>query len=238
MSSAGCHDAGDFKKYNYQQVANQRNDMKKIMMLLLAFCLVVPMTYADNRNKQLEKALKKEYKEKKKELKKEGWKLFGSSRSLDVALLSHYDKLQTLLDDGREVVGVATNVKSKNAGHQMAINNACITYGQQAGSQVKGRVVSDLAANGTDGTGEFDHFYAAYERLVQKEIRGEMNESFTIMREMSPGVYEFQTFFIVSESAASKARIRAMEDALKESEAAQKHAKTIADFVREGFITE
>lgn len=212
--------------------------MKKLIILLLAFCFVIPMTYADSKNKQLEKALKKEYKEKKKELKKDGWKLFGSSRSLDVALLSHYDKLQTLSEDGREVVGVATNVKSKNAGHQMAINNACITYGQQAGSQIKGRVVSDLAANATDATGEFDHFYAAYERLVEKEIRGEMGESFTIMREMTPGVYEFQTFFIVSESAASKARIRAMEDALKESEAAQKHAKVIADFVREGFTAE
>ncbi len=212
--------------------------MKKLMLLLLAFCLAMPMAIADNTNKQLEKALKKEYKEKKKEFKMEGWKLFGSSRSLDVALLSHYDKLQTLSEDGREIVGVATNVKSKNAGHQMAINNACITYGQQAGSQVKGRIVSDLAANGTDATNEFDHFYAAYERLVEKEIRGEMEESFTIVKEMSPGIYEFQTFFIVSESAASKARIRAMEDAMKESEAAQKHAKTIADFVREGFTAE
>lgn len=207
-------------------------------MLLLAFCLAMPMTYADKKNKQLEKALNKEYKEKKKEFKKDGWKLFGSSRSLDVALLSHYDKLQALSEDGREIVGVATNVRSKNAGHQMAINNACITYGQQAGSQVKGRVISDLAANATDATGEFDHFYAAYERLVEKEIRGEMAESFTIMRETAPGVHEFQTFFIVSESAASKARIRAMEDALKESEAAQKHAKKIADFVREGFAAE
>lgn len=212
--------------------------MKKLLLLLVAFCVAVPATYAADKNKQLEKALKKEYKQKKKEFNKEGWKLFGSSRSLDVALLSHYDKLQNLAEDGREVVGVATNVKSKNAGHQMAINNACITYGQQAGSQVKGRVISDLAANGTDATGEFDHFYAAYERLVEKEIRGEMEESFTIIKEMSPGIYEFQTFFIVSESAASKARIRAMEDALKESEAAQKHAKTIADFVRQGFTAE
>lgn len=209
--------------------------MKKLLLMLVAFCVAVPVTYSANKNKQLENALKKEYKQKKKEFNKEGWKLFGSSRSLDVALLSHYDKLQNLAEDGREVVGVATNVKSKNAGHQMAINNACITYGQQAGSQVKGRVISDLAANGTDATGEFDHFYAAYERLVEKEIRGEMEESFTIIKEMSPGIYEFQTFFIVSESAASKARIRAMEDALKESEAAQKHAKTIANFVRQGF---
>ena len=212
--------------------------MKKLMMLLLAFCIAMPMTYADNKNKQLEKALKKEYKQKKKELEKDKWKLFGSSRSLDVALLLHYDKLQRLGDDGREIVGVAGNVKSKNAGHQMAINNACITYSQQAGSSLKGRVVSDLAADGTDGEGEFDHFYAAYERLVEKEIKGEMEESFTVIREMAPGLYEFQTFFIVSESAASKARIRAMENAMKESDTAKKHATVISEFVKEGFTTE
>lgn len=209
--------------------------MKKLVLLLLAFCLVMPVTYAEYKNKALEKARNKEYKEKKKEFKKDNWKLFGSSRSLDVALLTHYDKLNNLGDDGREITGVAGNVKSKNIGHQMAVNNACIRYSQQAGSSVKGRVVSDMAADATTGEGEFDHFYAAYERLVEKEIRGEMEESFTIMRETSPGVYEFQTFFIVSESAASKARIRAMENALKESEAAQKHAKSISDFVREGF---
>lgn len=212
--------------------------MKKIILLMLAFCLAMPMTYAASRNKELEKALKKEYKEKKKDLKKEGWKLFGSSRSLDVALLSHYDKLQALSDDGREVVGVATNVKSKNVGHQMAINSACITYAQQAGSSVKGRVVSDMKGDGVNGEGELDNFYAAYERLVATEIRGEMEESFSIMREMSPGIYEFQTFFIISESAASKARVRALENALKESEAAQKHADAIANFVRAGFETE
>lgn len=212
--------------------------MKKILMLLLAVCVVMPMAYADNQNKQLEKALKKEYKQKKKELAKENWKLFGSSRSIDVALLSHYDKLKTLGDDGCELVGVAGNVKSKNVGHQMAINNACITYSQSAGSAVKGRIVSDIAANGTDAEGEFDHFYAAYERLVEAEIKGELEESFTLYRETSPGIYEFQTFFIVSESAASKARIRAMENAMKESTAAKKYADAIAGFVREGFTTE
>lgn len=208
--------------------------MKNLIMLLLACCLIMPAAMANNRNKQLEKALKKEKKEKMKEYKKEGWKLFGSSRSLEVALLTHYEKLGKLGEDGREITGVATNVKSKNAGHQIAINNACLTYAQQAGSHIKGRIVSDFAANGTDGTGEFDHFYAAYERLVEKEIRGEMQESYTVIRDTGNNIYEFQTFFIVSENAASKARIRAMEDAFKESEAAQRHAETIAKFVKEG----
>lgn len=209
--------------------------MKKIIFILLALCLMAPIATIDAKNKELEKALKKEFKNKKKELKKEKWKLFGSSRSLDVALLSHYDKLNTLGDDAHEIVGVASRFKSKNVGHQMAINNACITYAQQAGSHVKGRAFSDMSGDGVEADKEFDHFYAAYERLVEKEIKGEMEESFSIIRENNDGTFEMQTFFIVSEKAASKARIRALENAAKESAAAQVYADKVAKFVREGF---
>ena len=149
--------------------------MKKIIILILAAILCVPAIEA-NTNKELQKALKKEYKEKKKEFKKGKWEIFGSSRSLDVALLSHYEKLNSLGENGREVVGIASRFKSKNVGHQMAINNACLTYAQQAGSHLKGRIVSDMAGNGDDSSAEFDHFYAAYERLVEKEIKGEMKK--------------------------------------------------------------
>lgn len=209
--------------------------MKKIIFILLALCLMTPIATIDAKNKELEKALKKEFKNKKKELKKEKWKLFGSSHSLDVELLSHYDKLNTLGDDAHEIVGVASRFKSKNVGHQMAINNACITYAQQAGSHVKGRVLSDMSGDGVEADKEFDHFYAAYERLVEKEIKGEMEESFSIIRENNDGTFEMQTFFIVSEKAASKARIRALENAAKESAAAQVYADKVAKFVREGF---
>lgn len=212
--------------------------MKKIIMLILAVILMVPAAEAEN--KQLQKALNKEYKAKMKEYKKEKWKLFGSSRTLEVALLQHYDQLNSLGEDAHEVVGIASRFKSKNVGHQQAINNACITYAQQAGSHLKGRVVSDIAANGDDTSAEFDHFYAAYERLVEKEIKGEMSESYSIIRCIDPktGEYEMQTYFIVNESAATRARIRAMENALKESEAAQRYAQKVSDFVKEGFATE
>lgn len=210
--------------------------MKRV--LFLAMALVAMLIVAEPccaQNKTLEKAQKKEYKTKMKQYKKEGWTLFGSSRSLDVALLTHYDKLNKLGDDGYEVVGVASSFKSKNVGHQMAINNACVTYAQQAGSKVKGRVVSDMSGNGVDADSEFDHFYAAYERLVEKEIRGEMQESYSVIRDNKDGTYEMQTFFIISESAASKARVRALENAAKESEAAKKYAEKVSDFVRDGF---
>lgn len=210
--------------------------MKKSILFLVALILMV--SFVGAQNKTLEKAHKKEYKTKMKEYKQENWKLFGSSRSVDVALLTHYDKLNNLGDDGREVMGTASKFQSKNVGHQMATNNACITYAQQAGSHVKGRVVSDMSGDGVAADQEFDNFYAAYERLVEKEIKGEMQESYSIIRENKDGTFEMQTYFIVSESAATKARIRALENAAKESAAAQKYAQKVADFVREGFSEE
>ena len=181
--------------------------------------------------------MKKEYKLKKKELEKGGWELFSSSRTLDVALLQHYDKLNTLGENGYEVVGAASRFRSKNVGHQQAINNACMTYAQQAGGYVKGRIVADMAGNADDTSAEFDHFYAAYERLVEKEIKGELIESFCIVRciDKRKDEFEMMAFFIVDESAAIKARLRALENAVKESEAAQKLAYKISEFVQDGF---
>jgi hypothetical protein len=214
--------------------------MKRILVLLLAAFLMVPAMEMGAQNRQLAKAQKKEYKKKMKEYEKGKWTLFGSSRSLDVVLLKHYDKLNQGGENCYEVVGIAPRFKSKNVGHQQAINNACITYAQQAGSVVKGRIVSDMAGNVDDTSAEFDHFYAAYERLVEKEIKGEMMESYSVIRtiDKKTGEYEMQTFFIIDESAATRARIRAMENALKESEAAQKYAEKVSEFVREGFEIE
>lgn len=208
--------------------------MKRLFIVLMVMALGLPSTtYA--QSKALKKALKKEYKSKMKEYKKEGWKIYGSSRSLDVALLTHYEKLNQGGDNVYEIVGVASAFKSKNIGKQSAINNACNIYASQAGSHIKGRIISDMAANADDVASEFDHFYAAYERLVEKEIRGEMSESFSVIRDKGDGSFEMQTYFIVNEDAATKARIRAFENAAKESEAAQKYAERVSKFVREGF---
>lgn len=209
--------------------------MKKVLAILLAVLFILPAAYAADPAKQLKKAKEKERKEVMKRLKKEQWSLLGSSRSLEVALLSHWTELDALGADGKEIVGISTRTKSKNIGQQMATNAACINYAQEAGSAVKGRALTDMAGSGVDTDKEFENFYAAYERLVEKEIRGEMKQSFSLIRTNADCTFEVQSFYIISEDAASKARIRAFENATKESEAAQKHADKISEFVRAGF---
>ena len=126
-------------------------------MFLMAFCLMMPVVNAQN-SKALSKALKKEYKIKMKEFKKGGWKLYGSTRSLDVALLTHYEKLAKDGDETYEIMGNCSQFKSKNVGHQTCVNNAANLYAQQAGRQVKGGIVSDIAGNADDVAAEFDYF--------------------------------------------------------------------------------
>lgn len=207
--------------------------MKRIIFGLLALVLLMP-AYADAANKQLEKARKQELSKKLKEYKKGKWEIMGS-HTLEFALAKHFDRLNTLGEDGHEVEGISTKTKSKNTGKQAAINNAVVTYAQEAGSTLQGRVVSDMNANGADPAGEFDNFYAAYERLVEKEIRNEMEPSYSIIRTNPDGTFEIRTYFIIAESAASKARMRALEEAMKNSEAAQKYGAKITEFVKQGF---
>lgn len=210
--------------------------MKKLIFTLMAaWVLSINCSVAQTLNPIMEKQIKKEYKQKIKQFKKEKWQIYASSHSLEVALLQHYDKLAKGGDNAFEIVGIASKFKSKNVGHQTAINNACNTYARQASSYIKGRIVSDLA---TSDSIEKDHFYAAYQTLVEKEIKGEMQESFSMIHDLGDGTYEMQTFFIVNEDAARKARMAALENAAKESAEAQKYANEVSNFVKEGFKPE
>ncbi|MDE6079648.1 MAG: hypothetical protein K2G35_06265 [Duncaniella sp.] len=209
--------------------------MKKFLTLLLTLCLAIGACQAAELTKKQRKQIDKEAKAKLKEYKKEGWTVFGSSRTLESVLNRHLETLEEKGDDGYEVVGTAGNFKAKNIGHQQAVNDACISYAGMAGSEVRGQVANEVKANGTDLDDEFEHFMATYQRLVEREIKSEMQESFSIIRELPTGGFEMQTFFIVSESAAAKARQRAAEAALKESETAQAHSERLSAVIRKAF---
>ena len=202
--------------------------MKKIIMFLMAaFMLsVVPATA-----QELSKSGKKALKAKVKEFNKEGWKIFGSTSTLDYALERHMIKMQS--EDAIEVPGTASSFKSKNVGKQMALNSAMTYYASMMDSEIKGKVVSDMQGDGEFSETEFEKFYAAFKRSVETTIKDELKESFSIIRDKGNGTSEMQTFFIVDKKAASQARVRALEQAGKESVAAQLYAKVVQKFIEE-----
>lgn len=210
--------------------------MKKIFVALMSIFLVCGVASAE-LTKDQKKQVKKEVSNKMKEFKKENWKIFGSTNTLEGALTAHITAKTEMGADGHEVVGLADNFKSKNLGKQQATHSACVQYAQESGSSLKGQVESKLGGNGssTTGGGEFDVFYAAFERSLQHTIQNELRESFSIIKELPGGTYDMQTFYLVNEEAATRARVRAVEDAVKESKLPEKQATSITIMVREEY---
>lgn len=195
--------------------------MKRIIIITIAVLMAMPV-FAQGT----------QYRKKLREIKKEGWELYGSSKTMKEVLRTHYEALDQ--EGVFEVFGSATGIKSESIGQQMAWNNASINYVQQAGSFLRGRIATDNHAGG-GYDGEFNNFYSAYETLLQKEIRGELRPSYTLVRHNADGSYQVMSYFIVNEEAAMNARVKAMELAASESEAAQQIAVRISEFVKEGF---
>lgn len=206
--------------------------MKKL--LVLAMGLIIAFSGVIAQPKTSEKALWKQAKKKSKELIKEGWKIDGS-KTLDVCLYDHYMKLQD--SNNQELISNVigqTNVQTLNQAQRWAVVNAATSYATQARMMVVGRITSEVGGGLAD-VGSPDDFYAAYESRVATELQGELKASISLYRENKAGKLEYKIFYLVNEDSASKARMRAMERAMQESEFARANAERISEFVREGF---
>lgn len=206
--------------------------MKKL--LVLAMGLIIAISGALAQPKTSDKDLWKQAKRTAKELTKEGWKI-DDSKPLDVCLYEHNKKRRDSNDQQliSNVIG-QTNVKTLNQAQRWAIVNAATRYATEARMMVVGRVINEVGA-GLEDVGSPDDFYSAYESRVATELQGELKPSISLYRENKEGKLEYKIFYLVNEDAASKARIRAMERAMQESEFARANAERISEFVREGF---
>ena len=215
-----------------------------IMTVIASILLLTLVTHdavaqlSKKQAKQLQKERDKEYKKKITEFNKEGWKLAGSTRTLEVALLTHYQKLGEDLENNQEFVGEVSQCQSINICKQSALNNALNRYASLASGNVKGRIESMLRADANMPQVEIDKFIAAYENLVQAEVSGALVETFSIVKEKKDGSKEYKTFFVLNEEKAGASRRRAMERSLLETKIATREAEEISRFVNEGFKIE
>ncbi|MDR2065514.1 MAG: hypothetical protein LBP85_07405 [Prevotellaceae bacterium] len=203
----------------------------------LIFTVIPQSAFAQSKiEKKLQKEKEKEYKKKIKEYKKEGWKLTGSSRTLEVALLEHYLKLAES-EQNKEMAGEVSQCKSINVCKQFALNNAQNNYASKANGNIKGRVESLLRADANHPEIEIDKIIAAYENQVKAEVGGALTESYSLIKD-NGATKEYKTFFILNEEKATLARQKAMERSLIETKLTIKEAEEISKFVNEGFNLE
>ncbi len=206
--------------------------MKKIISLMLLCLMFIANAVAQPKNS--DKSLWKMAKKEAKILKKEGWKVDGSM-PLENLLFNHYKKLNDT--NNQELIGNVmgnTSVQTLNQGQQWASSIVCVSYAKQAGQTIKGRLASEVGA-GVAGGPSADSFYEGYESKVEKEIKGELKRSFSLYREMEGGRIDYKAYYTINEDEAHKARLRAMQMAMEESEFARTNAERISKFVREAF---
>jgi hypothetical protein len=202
----------------------------RVMMLSL-FC--ISLSVQAQSDKQYQKTMNKVYKAKVKELKKQKWQVSGTSLTLEAAIMKHLRTLQS--DDNNELIAYVSMCQSLNVCKSTALNNALIEYAQSAGSYVRGRITSDMMNNASaNAPQEFDKFYAAYERLVSAEIKGELEFSLALEKNTGAGK-AYQAWYVIDEDSASKARLRAMRRAAEETKLAQEYANQVSQFVQEAF---
>lgn len=199
--------------------------MKRILIILMAFCLVAPAVNAE-LTKEQEKKVSKMAKSRSKELSKEGYVVMGGVPLRD-ALEKH---LATVENGAMEQIGTGRS-KSKNGCRQMCLAYAMAEYASKSSSRLKGRVVLDTYGNqiNFENDPEFDRFYAAFERLTQKEIRGEMKESFSVMKEMPDGSYSVIMYLTIDPTKAAESGEKAIRAAAAESGISRDYAEMMLE---------
>lgn len=209
--------------------------MKRFLLLLIVAVLSIGAAVAQPNNS--DKSLWKSAKKAAKELQKEGWKTDGVE-PMENLLFQHIKNYKA--PGHREMVGIVqgeTNVKTINQGKQWSYNMVATTYAKQAGMTLRGRVISATGGSLLDQDLAADNFYEAYEGEVSKEIKGEITFDFGIYKEKKGGAFDYRGYYILNEDGESSARMRAMDNAMKKSEAARKNAEDISKFVRDAFTT-
>jgi len=130
-----------------------------------------------------------------------------------------------------QVIGVAENCMSTNLAQVTALSNAANQYALFAGGDVRGRIVSST----TSLTGQqVDNIVSSFERLVEKEIRGELVPYITAVRNKK-GSIAARAYCIVDLDAAYQLRRRALEIALEEQSLAGEYGSRVSEWIDEGF---
>ena len=214
--------------------------MYKIKLGLLCIAMLLGTVAVNAQSdRQMNKMQQKQFKANHKALKKAGWVAADKTHTLDFALAKFYRALYADEENNQHWVGRVASCNASCA--NVALTDAQTRYAQQASAYVTGRVVNEFNNLSAAQNEDLVNVYGAYETHVSKEISGLMRQYLAIERPIKggkPGFKEYEIWYIVNESEASKARMRAMQQALKESEMAQRHAEQISKFVREGFKQE
>ena len=199
--------------------------MKKIA--LIASMMLMAAMPAIGQTKSELKAARKEAKAAAKLLKRDGFKPLELG-DVQTRLEKYFLKVNA---GCAQVIGVAENCMGTNLAQVTALSNAANQYAMLAGGDVRGRIVSST----TSLTGQqVDNIVSSFERLVEKDIRGELVPYITTVRN-DKGNIATRAYCIVDVDAAYQLRRRALEIALEEQSLAEQYGSRVSEWIDAGF---
>lgn len=169
--------------------------------------------------------------EKLQELTQAGWQLHGSTRTLRGKLSEHYAKLDAN-PDWYEVTGTSTGCRSVTVCRAAAYNAACMEMATKMGQELRGKTMRDMNVDeGAEMPVEYNRFQQACISKFQGAIKGELEESFALIRKEADGLNSYEIFYFVDRQSARKKRTQAIKDALEESNLQKDYARSVEKFI-------
>ena len=196
--------------------------MNRFLMIAVALLLAAAPLCGQSRSD--ERAARKEAAAAAKTLRREGFKPMELG-DIRTRLEKYFLKVGA---GCAQVIGVAENCMSTNLAQVTALSNAATQYALLSGGEVRGRILSSTTSL------TVDNLVSSFERLVEKNIRGELVPYVTAVREKR-GRITARVYCIVDLDTASRLRRQAMEIALEEQSLASRYGSMVSDWIDEGF---
>lgn len=201
---------------------------EKLTVSFLAILLLI--SCGGNKKTAANKGIQGEIEEKLAEYKSNGWQVQGTSRTMRALVSTAIGKLD---EDPEliEITGTANNFAVISNGKEAAASNASNRYAASATRLVQGRIANDSKLVQALGE-ERDKLYAAYSSSVERLIRGELKEAYTLIRTRPDGKFDCEIHYLIDETKAKATREEAIREAQKEVLSDQTFGNQIHDYVK------
>lgn len=172
-----------------------------------------------------------ELSEKLQQLVQAGWQVHGSTRTLRGKLSEHYAKMDAN-PDFYEVIGTSVGCRSVTVCRASAFNAACVEMAIKMGQDLKGKAMRDMGVDeGAEVPVEYNRFQEACISKFQGAVKGELEESFALIRKGADGLNSYEIYYLVDKQSVRKKRSQAIRDALEESNLRNDYAKSVEKFI-------
>lgn len=208
-----------------------KNKQALLTLALTCFAIALITSCGSTKSSSTTYTRADELNEKMNQLEQAGWQIHGTTRTLRGKLTEHYDKMDAN-PDYYEVIGTSTGCRSVTVCRAAALNAASVDIAAKMGQDLRGKAMRDMGLDeGAEMPAEFNRFQEACISNFQAAVKGELLESFALIRKGADGLNSYEIYYLVDRQSARKKRAQAIEDALEESKLRNEYARSVEKFI-------